>query len=153
MAGIIETNIVTQVGFIVRDVVKTKKKFAEFLGLPEPQHFDCGDFKITQTQYCGKSAPDANCILAFFDVGPNMQIELIQPNGARSTWQDYLDEHGEGIHHIAFVVKNMDEKIASCEKFGMKLVQRAKYRGNDGGYAYMEAYDSLKCIVELLESY
>ena len=51
---------------------------------------------------------DANCQMAFFDVGEACQIELIQPNGVKSTWQDFLDEHGEGIHHLAFKVKKTD---------------------------------------------
>ena len=101
----------------------------------------------------GQPAPDANCWMAFFTVGPGVQIELIQPNGVKSTWQDFLDQHGEGIHHIAFNVKNMDEKIARCEDFGMKCVQRGKYGGGNGEYAYMDAHGDLKCLIELLESY
>ena len=42
MAGILDTNILTQVGFIVRDIEKSKKKFAEFLGLPEPPVSEAG---------------------------------------------------------------------------------------------------------------
>ena len=153
MAGIIETNTLTQVGFIVRDIEKSKKKFAEFFGVPVPDHFDGGNFEVTGTTVNGKPAPDANCLMAFFDVGPNTQIELIQPNGVKSTWQDFLDEKGEGIHHIAFNVKGMDQKILACENFGMKCVQRGKCGGNNGEYAYMDAFKDMKCILELLESY
>lgn len=153
MAGIIGTNVVTQIGFIVKDIEKSKKKFAEFFGVEPPPHFHAGNFETTGTQYMGKPAPDANCYMAFFNVGPNLQIELIQPNGVKSTWQDFLDEHGEGIHHIAFQVKNMDEKVAACEKFGMKCVQRGKYGDASGEYAYLDASEDLKCIIELLESY
>jgi hypothetical protein len=153
MPGIIDTNILTQVGFIVRDIEVSKKKFAEFFGVPVPQHFDGGKFEVTGTTVNGEPAPDANCWMAFFDVGPNTQIELIQPNGVKSTWQDFLDEHGEGIHHIAFNVKGMDEKILACENFGMKCVQRGKYGGNNGEYAYLDAFSDMKCLLELLESY
>lgn len=153
MAGIIGTNILTQVGFIVRDIEASKRKFAAFFGVEPPAHFDGGRFEITGTTVGGKPAPDANCLMAFFDVGPGIQIELIQPNGVKSTWQDFLDEHGEGIHHIAFGVKGMDEKIAACEQFGMTCVQRGKYGDGGGEYAYMDASADLKCLVELLESY
>jgi methylmalonyl-CoA/ethylmalonyl-CoA epimerase len=152
MAGILDTNVVTQVGFIVRDIEKTKKKFAEFFGVEPPAHFDGGKYEVTQTTVMGKPAPYANCFLAFFDAG-GVQVELIQPNGVKSTWQDFLDEHGEGIHHIAFIVKGTDEKIRACEKFGMKCVQRGKYGGGNGEYAYLDATADLKCIIELLESY
>jgi methylmalonyl-CoA/ethylmalonyl-CoA epimerase len=153
MAGIIDTNILTQVGFIVRDIEKSKKKFAEFFGVEPPGHFDGGKFEVTGTTVMGRPAPDANCFMAFFDAGPNVQIELIQPNGVRSTWQDFLDEHGEGIHHIAFKIKGMDGKILACENFGMKCVQRGKYGDGSGEYAYLDAAADLKCLIELLESY
>ncbi|MCL2810372.1 MAG: VOC family protein [Clostridia bacterium] len=153
MAGILDSNVLTQVGFIVRDIEKSKQKFAEFFGVPVPQHFDGGKFEVTGTQYMGKPAPDANCVMAFFDAGPNVQIELIQPNGVKSVWQDFLDENGEGIHHIAFNIKGMDQKIVACEAFGMQLVQRGKYGDGGGEYAYLAAYDDMKCLVELLENY
>jgi catechol 2,3-dioxygenase-like lactoylglutathione lyase family enzyme len=153
MAGIIGTQVVTQVGFIVKDVEKTKVKWAEFFGVTPPPTVDGGKFEVTQTQVDGQPAPRANCHMAFFDVGPNMQLELIQPNGEKSTWQDFLDQHGEGIHHVAFRVKGMKDTILSCEKFGMKCVQQGKYGDASGEYAYIDGYGDLKCIVELLESY
>lgn len=153
MAGIIDTNVLTQVGFIVRDIETSKKVFAEFFGVDVPPHFDGGKFEVTGTTVNGEPAPDANCLMAFFDVGPSTQIELIQPNGVKSTWQDHLDEHGEGIHHIAFGVKGMDKKIVACEGMGMKLLQRGKYGSGDGEYAYLDASSSMKCIIELLESF
>lgn len=152
MAGIIETNVLTQVGFIVKDVEATKKKFAEFLGLPVPPTVDGGRYEVTKTEYHGQPAPDANCLMAFFDVGGNVQIELIEPNEHPSVWRDFLNEHGEGIHHIAFHIKGMKEKIAACEAFGMKCEQKGEYGSGNGRYAYMAAYDDLKCLVELLEN-
>jgi hypothetical protein len=32
-----------------------------------------------------------------------LSIELIEPDGKPSTWQEFLDIRGEGIHHIAFL--------------------------------------------------
>lgn len=153
MAGIIGTNVLTQVGFIVKDIEKSKKKFAEFFGVETPGHFDGGKFEITGTTVDGEPAPYANCFMAFFDVGPNVAIELIQPNGVKSTWQDFLDQHGEGIHHIAFNVKDTDDKIKACEQFGMKVLQRGKYGDGSGEYTYLDGTGDLKCILELLESY
>ena len=153
MAGIIGTNVLTQVGFIVRDIEVTKRKFAEFFGVEPPPHFDGGKFEVTGTVVDGKPAPDANCLMAFFDVGPNIQLELIQPNGVKSTWQDHLDKCGEGIHHLAFHINGMDKVVLACEDFGMKCVQRGKYGDGGGEYAYMDAYKDMKCLVELLENY
>jgi catechol 2,3-dioxygenase-like lactoylglutathione lyase family enzyme len=153
MSGIINNNQLAQVGFIVRDIESTKKVFADFFGVAVPPTYDGGSYEVTGTTVNGAPAPDANCYMAFFDVGPYTQIELIQPNGVKSTWQDFLDAHGEGIHHIAFQVKDMKLNIKNCEGFGMSCVQRGKYGDGNGEYAYMDAFKDMKCLVELLESY
>jgi catechol 2,3-dioxygenase-like lactoylglutathione lyase family enzyme len=153
MKGIVGTSLVAQVGFIVKDVEATKAKWAEFLGVEAPPTVDCGNYETTQTIYKGKPAPKANCLMAFFDVGPSMQLELIQPNEEPSTWRDYLESHGEGVHHLAFQVKGTDAVVKSCEGFGLTLVQQATYGDGSGKYSYLEAQDQLKCLVELLESF
>ena len=153
MQGLLGTNIITQVAVIVRDIEATKVKYAEFLGVDVPPTIGGGDFDITQTNYKGSPAPRANCKMAFFDAGPQLNIELIEPNGEKSTWQDFLDEKGEGLHHIAFGVKGTDEKVEACEKFGMTLTQRGKYGDASGEYAYLDATKDLKCFIELLESF
>jgi catechol 2,3-dioxygenase-like lactoylglutathione lyase family enzyme len=153
MSGLLDTNVIIQVGFIVKDVEECKKKWAGFFGIPVPPTVGAGDYEVTQTRYRGEGAPNAKCQMAFFDAGPNMQLELIQPNGEKSTWQDFLDEHGEGIHHLAFQVKGMKKVIETCEKEGLKCVQQGKYGDSSGEYAYLDTEKEYKCIIELLESY
>jgi len=147
--------MVTQIAIIVRDIETTKKKFAAFFGVETPPHSVLGesDYSVTQTKYMGQPAPKAGCKLAFFKAGPNVQLELIEPNGEQSTWQDFLDKNGEGIHHIAFGVQRMDERIAACENLGMICTQRGVYGDGSGEYAYLDATADLKCFIELLESY
>jgi len=153
MAGVVGTNLVAQVGFVVKDIEAAKAKWAEFLGLPVPPTIGGGDYAITQTRYKGQPAPDAQAKLAFFDVGQNFQLELIEPNEAPSTWREALDAHGEGAHHLAFFVKDTNEAVASCEAFGMKLEQTGQYGDGSGRYTYMSSEEQLKVIVELLENY
>jgi len=142
MAGIIDTNIVTQIAFVVKDMEAAKQKFAEFLGVEPPNHFATN--KSVDNIIDGEPAPDVSALLAFFNVGPNLAIELIQPNGVKSVWQEVLDQQGEGFHHIAFNIIGMDEKVQACENAGWRCLQRGK------GYAYMDTRADLKCIVELL---
>ena len=73
MNGVVGTNLVCQVGFIVKDIQATKKKWAEFLGVEEPEANLCGEYEIMQTQFMGAPAQEANNYLAFFDVGPGLQ--------------------------------------------------------------------------------
>jgi len=153
MSGVLGTNTVTQVALIVKDIEATKQKYAEFFGVEAPPTIDGGDFEVTGTMYMGSPAPRAGAKLAFFDVGPGLALELIEPNGEQSTWQDFLDKNGEGLHHIAFNVKGMDGKLEACEKLGMITTQRGKYGNAAGEYAYLDATRDLKLFVELLENY
>lgn len=147
--GFLGTDIVTQIGFIVKNVDETKKKFAEFLGLPEPEANWTDGIELTQSVYRGMPCP-AKAKLAFFKVGETLDIELIQPDDQPSVWREFLEEKGEGIQHIAFMVKGMKEKIQILESNHMTLLQKGEYTG--GRYAYMDTFGDLKTLVELLEN-
>lgn len=153
MGSILEQCRFAQVGFIVRDIEEAKKRFAVLFGCEIPPTNLCGNYETAKTEYKGRPAPEAKSKLAFFDLVPGVQLELIEPNEEPSTWREYLEEHGEGMHHIAFQVKDMDHVIAECEKEGMTLEQRGQYDDGSGQYAYLSGYKDFKCVIELLESY
>lgn len=152
MSGVVGTHLLAQVGFIVKDLETTKRKWAEFLGVDVPESQPIGDYAVTGTTYMGEAAPEAYCDMAFFDVGEGLQLELIQPNDKPSTWRSFLEEKGEGIHHVAFQIKDSKAKVLSAEGAGLKLIQHGVYGDGNGEYNYLDAPD-LKCVVELLESY
>ncbi len=139
-----------QIGFIVKDIEKTKLEFARFFDVPVPPTVNSGEYSVTKTEYRGKAAPEAQCKMTFFYFG-DLQMELIEPNDVPSAWREHLEQHGEGIHHLAFNVKGMQMNIENCENWGMKLLQKGEYRRGDGRYAFLDASDSLKMVVELLE--
>ena len=124
--GILGNNIVVQVAFLVRDIETVKKNYADFLGIDVPPTYDSGDYAVTQTLFDGKAAPEAGALLAYLPAGEQTQIELIQPNGKPSIWQECLDKNGEGFHHIAFSVNDSNEALKKCETFGMQLRQTGK---------------------------
>ena len=134
MAGVVGTNLFAQVGFIVRDVETTKRKWAAFLGVDVPETQPMGDYAVTGTTFMGQPAPKAICNMAFFDVGPGLQLELIEPNDEPSTWRNFLNEHGEGMHHIDFQVRNSARQVANAEAAGLKLVQHGVYGDGSGEY-------------------
>lgn len=146
---ILGTKVVTQIGILVHDIDKTSAEYAKFLGVDVPQWTETDIEEKAQTKYMGQPSK-ARAKLAFFDIGENLRLELIQPDHNPSTWRHDLDKNGEGFHHIAFVIKGMQEKITLLEKNGMQLLQTGEYEG--GRYAYMDANDSLKLVLELLEN-
>lgn len=146
---ILGTNVVTQVGILVHDIEKTAQAYADFLGLEKPPIIVTDELDKSQARYKGVPTK-ARSKLAFFKVGPTLDIELIQPDKEPSTWREDLDRKGEGVHHIAFVIKGMKERIAELKAADMPLLQTGEYTG--GRYAYMDANKDLKVIVELLEN-
>ncbi|MFI5368961.1 MAG: hypothetical protein ACHQ1F_08095 [Spirochaetia bacterium] len=61
-----------------------------------------------------------------------------------------MTARGEGVHHIAFMIKGMKEKVAELTAEQMPLLQTGEYTG--GRYAYVDANKDLKVIIELLEN-
>ncbi|WP_438495895.1 VOC family protein [Paenibacillus sp. IHBB 3054] len=148
MSGVLGTHFVTQIGILVNDIEKVSQAYADFFGLAVPEIIITDTADIAQTRYNG-GATEARSKLAFFDMG-SLQLELIEPDHQPSTWRDYLNEHGEGPHHIAFVIEGMQEKIMLLEGRGFPLQQKGEYDG--GRYAYMDTFKELKVLVELLEN-
>ena len=147
--GILGSHIVTQVGLLVNDIEKTAQVYADFLGVAKPEIKVTDVIEKSQAKYKG-SPTKARAKLAFFKVGEGLDIELIEPDHEPSTWREDLNRKGEGVHHIAFQVKGMKEKIADLQKENMPLVQSGEYTG--GRYAYVDADRDLKVLIELLEN-
>ena len=145
----LDSSVVTQVAIIVKDIEKSAREFAEFLGAAVPEIRLTGPYETAQTQHRGKPS-EARAKLAFFDIGQGLRLELIEPDEHPSTWREYLDSNGEGVHHIAFNVKGMKQKIDRLAADGMPLIQKGEYKG--GRYAYIDSLGKLKTVIELLEN-
>ncbi len=139
---------VVQVGIVVKDIERTAAAYAEAFGIERPAWSWTGAYETARTEYRG-SPTDARAKLAFMRFGA-LDIELIEPDGHPSTWREFLDEKGEGIHHIAFVVEGLREELRRAGAAGMGLLQKGEYDG--GRYAYIDSTAALKTIVELLEN-
>jgi methylmalonyl-CoA epimerase len=144
------TRRICQIAVVVRDLEKSAQAYADFFGLPVPKFITTQPgLKVKQT-YRGEPS-DAQCRLAFFEL-ENTTIELIQPLGGPSSWQDVLDEKGEGIHHIAFQVTDTAGKTRTLADSGIPLL----HQGGDpktGQFSYFDARDQLGLLIETLEGY
>jgi catechol 2,3-dioxygenase-like lactoylglutathione lyase family enzyme len=147
----IGTDIVCQVGIIVRDIDQMARRYVDMLGLPAPEIMTTTGYNITETTYLGQPS-DATAKLAFIDLG-QVQIELIQPDEKPSVWRDFLDQKGEGAQHIAFVVSNTQRATERFARFGVEVAQQGLYSDRSGMYTYLDSQDALGTTVELLENY
>jgi len=123
-----------QIGLVIGNIEDAVQAWSLLLGVNPPPVVLTDKVDVAHTKYQGQSTP-AQAKLAFFDLG-QVSLELIQPVGEPSTWNDQLLAHGPSLHHIAFEIKGMDEQIQGLEKNGLHLVQRGDYEG--GRYAYVD---------------
>jgi catechol 2,3-dioxygenase-like lactoylglutathione lyase family enzyme len=116
------TNL-SHVGIAVKDAEATAKLLSSIWNIGTPEGFDyepetedliAGDqFKVR---------------LVFIKFGP-LTIELLQPLDDRSIWSKFIDENGEGIHHLAFGVSNYDEMVDTLSAQGHPLLVAAVFQG------------------------
>jgi catechol 2,3-dioxygenase-like lactoylglutathione lyase family enzyme len=137
----------TQIAMIVRDIDEAAARYAALLGVPKPAILETQGRDKTNMLYRGRPS-DARAKLAFFNL-TSLSLELIQPIGGPSTWNDHLERHGESVHHIAFQVKDIPAEVKHLEAHGLTLVQTGDFTG--GRYAYLEGPATKEAAIELLE--
>ncbi|MCP4541267.1 MAG: VOC family protein [Chloroflexi bacterium] len=142
-------NIICQVGLVVRDITKSVQAYSQVFGMSEPPVIITDTYDVAKTMYKGEPT-NAQAKLAFFQMG-QVSLELIEPMGGPSTWQEFLDEKGEGVHHIAFEIQGTDGVTAFLEGKGIRMVQQGVYPG--GMYTYVDSAPAFGVILELLENF
>jgi methylmalonyl-CoA/ethylmalonyl-CoA epimerase len=147
-SNLLGDNKAIQIGLVVENIDEAAQAWAHLLGVELPSIIVTDTVDIAHTRYQGNPTP-AQAKLAFFDLG-QVSVELIQPIGEPSTWNDQLVAHGSSLHHIAFDIKGMETRIRELTKHGLQLVQQGDYTG--GRYAYMDGQERFGAVIELLEN-
>lgn len=143
-------NVINQIAFVVRDIEKASEAFAKLLGIPKPKWFLTGGREVSKVVFRGQPT-DSRSKLVFLNT-PTVQFELIEPNQEPGTMREFLDTVGEGIHHIAFDVDSIKERLPVFEENGYPLLQSGEFTSSDGRYVYVDTLNDYKTLVELLES-
>ncbi len=111
------------VSMVVKDMDKAIKLF-ESLGVgPFPPFLGGPGMAFTGKTVRGKPSDyDMDLRFARGDMG-GIGFELIQPLKGRSIYDEFLEKKGEGLHHLAYMVEDIDAEIADMEKRGFKVIQ------------------------------
>lgn len=137
---------ISQIALIVRDIDAVSEQYAQLFGVEKPEAIITDGLDKTNMRHKGLPS-DARAKLAFFHL-ENITLELIEPIDGPSTWQEQLDQVGEGVHHIAFDVADINETEAQLAKQNYSVEQLGDFDG--GCYSYINATDRLKLQIELL---
>ncbi len=88
---------------------------------------------------------------AFFLLGQT-KIELLESTDPDGPIGKFIEKRGEGMHHIAFAVENIDEQLVKAEKKGVKLIDSVPRKGAEGlDIAFMHPKSTSGVLIELCE--
>ncbi|MCB0065391.1 MAG: methylmalonyl-CoA epimerase [Caldilineaceae bacterium] len=87
---------------------------------------------------------------AFLDAG-NGTIELIAPTDTESGTARYLQNRGEGTHHVCFAVDNIEATLAELKAQGVRLVDETPRQGVHGKVAFVHPKATHGTMIELLQ--
>jgi len=86
-------------------------------------------------------------IISFGTVG-GIGVELLQPTEEPSLIKEFFESKGEGIHHIAFLVDDLDKEIEKLAKKGLEVIFSQKF--GDGGCAFFDTGKVGGAFIELI---
>jgi len=125
---------VDHIGILVKDLDKAIKVYSDGLGLSVKRIEQSEEFQVK---------------IAFLPVG-EVLVELIEPIGPGAI-RDYLNKHGEGLHHICYRVANINKAM---EKVGAKLKmrdQKPRPGGAGSKVAFLDPQNIFNVETELVE--
>ena len=88
---------------------------------------------------------------AFFKVGQT-KLELLEATSEDSPIAKFIAKKGEGVHHIAFAVDGLQDKLKKVETNGVKLIDKEPRKGAEGlNIAFLHPKSTLGVLTELCE--
>ncbi len=139
---------VHQIGVIVRDMDEAVA-FYEGLGIG-PFESPKGPAPIFDRQVYGKPAPDVKNRISTTQMGA-VQLELVQPVSGKSLQMEFLQKHGEGINHLAFLVDDLDGEVAKLVQKGFRVISSGKTARS--AFAYLDTDKVGGIIFELIQQF
>ena len=127
---------IDHIGIAVKDLEAAEKTYTQLLGVPP---------------YKRETVASQQAVTSFFKVGAS-KIELLSPIASESPIAKFLTTKGEGIHHMAFLVKDISASLAQLKAQGFKLIHETPIQGADQKLiAFVHPKDTTGALIELCE--
>lgn len=86
---------------------------------------------LGQECYAIEEVKDQKVKTAFFQIGQT-KIELLESTDPEGPIGKFIEKKGEGIHHIAYAVDNVNESLKEVEEMGVQLIDKQGRKGAEG---------------------
>lgn len=127
---------IAHLGLAVKDLDPPKKLYGEHLNL---------EFKGEEVV-----APQ-KVQVSFFKVG-EANIELLLPTAPDSPVAKFLETRGEGFHHLALEVEDIDQAVAELKAAGVRLIDETPREGaHNTRVAFIHPKSTFGLLVELVQ--
>jgi methylmalonyl-CoA/ethylmalonyl-CoA epimerase len=138
---------IAQVGIVVRDLDLALRGYADRLGVGPWRVSTYAAPRLTGTRVRGVPV-DYSMRIALAWTG-TMNWELIQPLEGPSIYREFLEAHGEGLHHILVDCgdRSLEQMIAEFGARGWKPLMEGCFMGNS--FVYFDTEDELSTLVEI----
>jgi catechol 2,3-dioxygenase-like lactoylglutathione lyase family enzyme len=146
------TAAVHQVGVVVSDLERAIAGHSRLLGLDE-QAWRRASFDLESVSELNLRGEPAAFSMRLAFAGSDPEIELIEPVAGASIYREWLEERGEGVHHLAVAVASLAKATAAMEASGFGVLQdgRGFQPDGTGGFAYYDTAQVLGYVLEAVE--
>ncbi|MGZ6259196.1 MAG: methylmalonyl-CoA epimerase [Candidatus Limnocylindrales bacterium] len=127
---------VHHIALVVRDLETALRFYRDTLGLP---------LELVQP------IEGDGVTIAFLPVGQS-KVELVQPTDATTGVARFLENRGEGFHHVCFEVGNLADTLTRLAIEGVELIDTAPRHGAEGPVAFLHPRSCHGVLVELIEA-
>ena len=117
---------ICQIGIVVRDLQKATDNYWATLGIGPWMTLRIEPPLLRDVTLRGKPV-EASMLAAIAQSG-SIQVELIQPLEGPSIWKEFLEERGEGLHHVQSLVQDPDAVLASVQGNGSRRAHERQDR-------------------------
>lgn len=129
-------NKIEHIGIAIKDIEKSNELFSNLFGTAPYKMEDVGSEGVKTS---------------FFKVGPN-KIELLEATSPDSPIAKFIERKGEGIHHIAFEVDNIESEIQRLKSSGFVVLNEKPKHGADNKLvAFLHPKSTNGVLIELCQ--
>jgi len=142
---------VGQIAVVVRSLDRAIERYWSVLGLGPWSIYTYGAPLMREMTYMGRPS-EFRMRIGLAQAG-GVVFELIEHLEGETIYRDFLEQHGEGIHHMGVYVPRLHTAVAEATANGYRVLQSGYGYGKrgDGGFAYMGMEDDLGATIELIE--
>ena len=101
--------------------------------------------------YSIEEVTDQKVRTAFFMIGQT-KIELLESTDPEGPVGKFIEKRGEGIHHIAYAVESIEERLKEAEEAGVMMIDKTPRKGAEGlSIAFLHPKSTFGVLTELCE--